>query len=725
MRNKLFILWICCLSLLLVSCSGGGTSASNGSSVYSLGQLPNGSTVWISQSTFTAESGGYTTGTIGIIGGTPNNSYIISFGSNPSGPSISSNPNPCVLVSGSGNTCQVTFNSSNAGAGTYIVTAYYTAIVNSNQQAMHMHASNSNLVLSESSGGGTALANTITFIVSGVAPVIESGVLVIAAPAESTILAGESTFTTVMLSGSQNITTPITVTIASSDSSIITVDPSSCDLTTESNNCTIAIMGVAAGSASINASSAGYATVSEGVMVESVPPANYYFTWMNGTESTWQLGVYGSLGVGSPTNTPGSRVGAANWTDESGNLWLFGGLYNSAPVIYFNDLWKYNISTNQWVWVGGESTQTIQTASARGNNGVYGTLGVASVSNIPGSRQQAVSWVDESGNLWLFGGFGFGAASSVITSPGNLNDLWMYNISTNLWTWVDGESVINQSGIYGTKGVESSTNMPGARNSASGWIDENGNLWLFGGQGRTSTATASGSLNDLWKYNIRTRMWTWVNGSNLGNESGIYGTLGVPESTNVPGARYGAMAWVDESGHLWLFAGRGYSESSGQGYLNDLWKYDINANAWTWINGYTGINNAGIYGTQGVESSTNLPGSRQYSGYAVNTAGNFVLFGGNGYAESGAAVGVTAGTMNDLWIYSVTNNQWTWESGSTSTNQYGIYGTKGIPNSTNIPGSRVALSSWFSGGSLWLFGGGGYAESGERGNLNDLWRYAP
>src|SRR5438477_13007527 len=52
-----------------------------------------------------------------------------------------------------------------------------------------------------------------------------------------------------------------------------------------------------------------------------------------------------------------------------------------------------------WTWVSG--------AKAIDQAGVYGTQGTASASNMPGSRQFAVSWRDSSGHFWLFGGSGF------------------------------------------------------------------------------------------------------------------------------------------------------------------------------------------------------------------------------------------------------------------------------------------------------------------------------
>ena len=64
---------------------------------------------------------------------------------------------------------------------------------------------------------------------------------------------------------------------------------------------------------------------------------------------------------------------------------------------------------------------------------------------------------------------------------GYLNDLWKYD--GTYWTWVSGNNSTNQPGVYGTQGVASSSNIPGARNGVSSWIDSNNILWLFGGYG--------------------------------------------------------------------------------------------------------------------------------------------------------------------------------------------------------------------------------------------------
>jgi len=371
---------------------------------------------------------------------------------------------------------------------------------------------------------------------------------------------------------------------------------------------------------------------------------------------------------------------------------MFGG---SQPSTLLNDLWKFN--GTMWTWVGGSSSPN--------QLSVFGILGTPAASNAPGARTGAMSWTDETGSLWLFGGLGL----DVRGYSEYLNDLWRY--SAGQWTWMGGSQTGAASGVYGTQGMPASSNAPGARQFAVTWTDATGNLWLFGGYGYDANG-ALGDLNDLWRYNAG--RWTWVAGSNLVNQPGVYGVLGSPAPANGPGGRREAVGWSDSFGNLWLFGG-GYGQSLSM--LNDLWRYT--AGQWTWMGGSSTPAQAGVYGTQGSASQTNVPGSRVLALVWSDPSGTVWLFGGNGVDSTG-----TVDYLNDLWKYS--GGQWTWVSGSNLGRQPGKYGTQGIGTNTNSPGGRFAPGGWFdSAGNVYLFGGDGYDSSGTLGFLNDLWKYQP
>ncbi len=410
------------------------------------------------------------------------------------------------------------------------------------------------------------------------------------------------------------------------------------------------------------------------------------WTWVSGDTIPAQPGIFGTQGVPSTTNHPPGVYEPCEWTDQQGNLWLYGGIGGTGT---FSDLWKYNVSTNEWTWVNGPSTA--------GQLPSYGTQGVSSPTNTPGYRAYGImTWVDVNNNLWFFGGW----------SSSDNNDLWKYDITTNEWTWINGDTFTGGAGFYGTLGVASALNYPPARlEVACSWIDNANNLWLFGGE------ALSGHLNDLWRFDIAANQWTWMNGSNSTNAVDVYGTLGVSAPINTPGARQCYTHFKDLSGNLWLFGGTAYNPSA----YNDLWKYDVATNEWAWMNGPNFQGDIGSYGTQCVASSSNLPGNRYENRSCwTDACGNFYVFGGVGYPSNG--------DYNDLWYYNVSANMWTWVSGDQTTGSPGFFGTQGLSSPTNMPPARMGASSWIdANGNLWLYGGfsSGFSQWG------DLWRFVP
>ena len=494
----------------------------------------------------------------------------------------------------------------------------------------------------------------------------------------------------------------------------------------------------------------GSATTREEVL--SGPPGTSgvrEWVWIGGSDSVagncnqygncGPAGIYGTLGTPAAENNPGGRFGASTWTDNSGNLWLLGGSGFDANgnLGQLNDLWEFTPAANEWTWMSGSSAviNNCPDIDYCGPAGVYGTLRTPAAGNVPGGRDEAVSWTDASGNLWLFGGYGIGNAGGL----GYLNDLWEFNPSTGQWAWMSGSnesSVGGPTGVYGTLGTPAAGNVPGARSSTVSWIDSHGRLWLFGGFG-TDANGALGFLNDVWEFDPSTNLWTWMGGSSIVGTNcpsigtdcgrpGMYGTLGTPAAGNIPGGRQGAITWTDSSGQAWLFGGYGFDSRDALSALNDLWKFNPSTNQWTWMGGSSTIasNGAGqptVYGTLGVPAPGNNPGGHYQSAHWVDGNGHLWLFGGVSIIDL-SIVGST--NTNDQWEFNPSTSEWTWWGGSSSADEDGIYGTLGVAAPGNFPGIRSDAMAWSnSSGNAWLFGGGGYADTYKPGFLNDLWTY--
>jgi hypothetical protein len=512
------------------------------------------------------------------------------------------------------------------------------------------------------------------------------------------------------------------------------------------------------------------------------------WTWIDGTKTAGTITTpqYGSFPTSAPTgpdpnpytNTPGGRYGAAGWTDNSGNLWLFGGdgwelAGNTQPATLdapMNDLWVCPMTGDycQWQLVGGYAAGLVGPAVIANAQNEAQPGSYSSAPFVPKARLGAATWTDSAGHLWLFGG----------KSPGAhfLSDLWYFDTSgfnpTNYttfvgqWTLVQGSNALDQTGVYtGVPGTLS----PGARVNPTSWSDGSGNFWLFGGFGYDGSGNI-GYLSDLWEYTGGN--WVFVTGSNLANQNGNYGAAGTAAPSNIPGGRHEAVGWADALGNLWLFGGEGEdSVGTPNGILNDLWVYNIAANQWTYVMGAvqispsaTGIaNQTGVYEVQpevGPVSTTgaantcgltlgltvnlnvlcspiatagSFPGSRWGASGWVDAGGNFWLFGGWGLDSMGTNGN---GALNDLWVYTpnATASQpgtWAWIKGSNTGSDNGIYGSETRPYYTYViwtPGGRSNATHWVDGnGQLWLFGGEGYDSTSTTGNgyLNDLWRYLP
>lgn len=203
----------------------------------------------------------------------------------------------------------------------------------------------------------------------------------------------------------------------------------------------------------------------------------------------------------------------------------------------------------------------------------------------------------------------------------------MFDFATNQWTWLSGLNPSNKAanlGVYGVQGVPAPANRPGHRANFGMAIDTVGQyIWVFGGSGYGETDFDS--MNDLWRFDLRSGLWTWISGANTVAES---------NTEKVPGARYSHGFDVDSNKQkIYVFAGTGYDVDGVSDKLNDLWVYDITGNSWTLLSGSLSILGKANYGVKGVFSEPNTPGARTDHAAAL-CDDLFCVFGGSGLDNS-------------------------------------------------------------------------------------------
>ena len=408
------------------------------------------------------------------------------------------------------------------------------------------------------------------------------------------------------------------------------------------------------------------------------------WTWMGGDSVSQKEGVYGIQGVPSILNHPPTLYEGCEWTDNSGNFWFYGGIHSDSTgmISTHGDLWRFNPTTLEWTWMNGPGVP--------GQPPVYGALRVPAAGNYPGGKCFGpIGITDNNGIFWMYGGYDF-------TSGSYYSDLWSFDPSTNLWTWMSGQTTNLYMGNFGTKGVPSPFNFPPAKQECNaGWADSLNNIWVFGGQ------IPMGNGNDLWRFDVITYEWTWMKGDSSNNGVAVYGIKTVPDPANTPGGRTMYSKWTDSDHNFWLFAGAGI----GGGY-NDLWRYEVSTNQWTWMNGSNNGGSSGFVDSLCHPSALNTPGSRSENRTAwKDDCDNMYMYGGFG--------------QSDLWVYNRFTNMW---SKLFQSPGQALFGIKGVSSPTNTPGDKGGASAWIDGNrNLWLFGG----ITGGSGYMNDLWRYVP
>jgi len=372
------------------------------------------------------------------------------------------------------------------------------------------------------------------------------------------------------------------------------------------------------------------------------------------------------------------------------------------------NFWIFNVATKQWKKISTNTTTD------------YGTKGVESPTNFPGKRTGSLTWVDNNGELWLYGNNYWPKQT----------DLWKYNPQTGNWTWISGTQ--NDSSFLPQQNTPNSNALPITYTNSYTWVDAQNNLWFFGGGKDSSTLSSS---NQVWKYDTATNQWIWKKGNNDSDYQDslpIYGTENVENPSNTPGEfyMYQGASWISGN-FVYFFPGEGTPV---------LWKYNMQSNNWSYVK----KPNNGVlsnFGTIGVENSNNFPPGLNNPEYWKDDSGNFWMFGG--YLSDPTATSSYLGKkafLNTLWKFNKVTNNWTWMKGKNpatytrevnSPNELpyspGFYGIKNIETSENIPHSRYKGIFWKTNNDLYLAYGEYYNHSSSaqdfKTNFKDIWKY--
>ncbi|HTX19894.1 MAG TPA: kelch repeat-containing protein [Bacteroidota bacterium] len=435
------------------------------------------------------------------------------------------------------------------------------------------------------------------------------------------------------------------------------------------------------------------------------------WTWISGSATSTIVPDFGTRGEFQPTNQPPALAYAAMWTGPDGNLYMFGG-DNSAGQ-YYNTLWEYSPSLKEWMWKRGSNTPNAATN--------YGTSRYPSESNDPGARAQFGWYATPNGDLWVYGG--------VDHNDNVFSDLWKYDFATDRWIWYQ---LWSNSATQNTDTQFPALNSPGtlgARYGSSIYVDPDSSIvWLFCGIG--FEAGSLGTFLDVWKVYVDSSKMYWVAGTSNPDDAGTYSYPpdGSEHFDASPSSRFGQSLWRSADGRFYIFGG---TNGAGE-YLADIWHWNPSTGnwGWEWASNYewSVMNIHPIYFAKDSASSRNEVSSRSGSAAWMTADSQLAIYGGYGYDTD-----ARAHPLNDYWLFNPTTRLLTWKAGggpfASSLDPYNFpgdslkptYGTKGVAADSVYPGARrYSAATIDNHGTVWLFGGYGYSNTGDAGLRNDL-----
>jgi len=387
---------------------------------------------------------------------------------------------------------------------------------------------------------------------------------------------------------------------------------------------------------------------------------------------------YYAFNVYDVNNKPSSREHCGSGIFNN-KILIFGGDGSYAG----SDIWSYDINAKAWAII-----------SNRGQNEVYTDKFNESTVAHPGDRTRMASVMDKNGYFWFFGG-----ETKDLGFHTGWNDLWKFNPTTKNWTWMGGSTTHSSAGSYN---VPNTPDWPRARYRVRGWFDKDGNYWIFGGV-YFDGVNPPFPLNDMWKYNVSTKVWTCETGDcnqlHMPNApSGVYpATVGQSSVSYKPRARCDYGYWQDLEGNFLFFGGNNGDAHSIGCSLADTWKYNPKTKVWTYL-------------AQETSPSINSPGPQIEP----------LCWMGNDGVPWMRLVNRSIWKLNNgKWVNQRYETDYAWESPILVNNQPFVF------NNINQPGSHFTTFNHIRNDSLvFLFNGYGRDQSSQPYYTGALWAYS-
>lgn len=231
--------------------------------------------------------------------------------------------------------------------------------------------------------------------------------------------------------------------------------------------------------------------------------------------------VIGNTGQYEKENSIGVVYGHVSFLVNNSSE-LFVGLGYTMGLGYSNRIWKYSISLKKWKFLKG--TKTGYSYPIIDENDVKKTH--------IGGKLFAVGWKNNEETLFFFGGYGYLREDYTLGNIGN--DLWMYNMSNNIFSNIFfPKNILNQtSSVYGyldsSINQYSKNNVPGGRYTHNAIkINEKETIMMFGTGYKSNNQYAY--LDDYWIFSSEKLEWKKMGGSSKTE----FGTSTVFGETNV------------------------------------------------------------------------------------------------------------------------------------------------------------------------------------------------